>query len=160
VSLVQRLGERTVDKRQSEYHHYCEILTFDVIYLYNHDSQYDGQIITHGLTLRLFLMRWYRFSVSQFENSVNPKNGAVVVMTRCPRDEHHEASLSERLTEDDEFVYQELFSLDEESLREMNIPKSISTPKSTSETSHDIEMLLQEARDGYGVIGRMKHHCP
>ena len=37
-------------------------------------------IITHGLTLRLFLMRWFHWSVEQFENLRNPGNGQVVVM--------------------------------------------------------------------------------
>lgn len=57
-------------------------------------------IVTHGLTLRLFLMRWFHFSVDEFENSMNPGNAAVVVMTRSEHplpddvemhgeDEHH-----------------------------------------------------------------------
>lgn len=39
-------------------------------------------IVTHGLTLRLFLMRWFQFSVEEFESSSNPDNGDIVVMTR------------------------------------------------------------------------------
>jgi len=37
-------------------------------------------IITHGLSLRLFLMRWFQYSVHEFERSYNPKNGRVVVL--------------------------------------------------------------------------------
>ena len=37
-------------------------------------------IITHGLTLRLFLMRWFHWSVEEFESLRNPRNGQVVVM--------------------------------------------------------------------------------
>ena len=41
-------------------------------------------IITHGLSLRLFLMRWFQFSVQEFEASENPDNAQLVVMQkRC-----------------------------------------------------------------------------
>jgi broad specificity phosphatase PhoE len=39
-------------------------------------------IVTHGLTLRLFLTRWFQFSVQEFEDSYNPSNGAVIVLER------------------------------------------------------------------------------
>jgi len=41
-------------------------------------------IVTHGLSLRLFLMRWFQYSVHEFERSYNPKNAAVVVLERDP----------------------------------------------------------------------------
>ncbi len=41
-------------------------------------------IVTHGLALRLFLMRWFQYSVHEFERSYNPKNAAVVVLERDP----------------------------------------------------------------------------
>lgn len=34
-------------------------------------------IITHGLTMRLFCMRWFHWSVAEFESLSNPCNGAV-----------------------------------------------------------------------------------
>ncbi len=37
-------------------------------------------IVTHGLALRLFLMRWFQYTVHEFERSYNPKNGRVVVI--------------------------------------------------------------------------------
>lgn len=37
-------------------------------------------IVTHGMTLRLFLMRWFHWSVEEFENLRNPKNAQVVWM--------------------------------------------------------------------------------
>lgn len=37
-------------------------------------------IITHGLTLRLFLMRWFHWTVEEFENLLNPQNCQIVVM--------------------------------------------------------------------------------
>ena len=54
----------------------------------NPKSLDDGMticIVTHGLALRLFLMRWFHFTVHEFERSYNPKNGRVVVLmpSRC-----------------------------------------------------------------------------
>ena len=37
-------------------------------------------IVTHGMTLRLFLMRWFHWTVEEFENLRNPHNGQIVVM--------------------------------------------------------------------------------
>jgi broad specificity phosphatase PhoE len=45
-------------------------------------------IVTHGMTLRLFLMRWFHWTVEEFENLHNLQNGQVVVMERQP-DEHY-----------------------------------------------------------------------
>ena len=39
-------------------------------------------IVTHGLTMRLFLMRWYRWTVEMFEKTDNPPNCGLVVMNR------------------------------------------------------------------------------
>jgi broad specificity phosphatase PhoE len=37
-------------------------------------------LITHGMTLRLFLMRWFRWTVEEFETLRNPKNADIIVM--------------------------------------------------------------------------------
>ncbi|KAJ7952269.1 Phosphoglycerate mutase family protein [Quillaja saponaria] len=37
-------------------------------------------IVSHGLTLRVFLMRWYKWSVEQFEGLHNFGNGKMIVM--------------------------------------------------------------------------------
>eukprot|EP00268_Persea_americana_P000599 TRINITY_DN10198_c1_g2_i1.p1 TRINITY_DN10198_c1_g2~~TRINITY_DN10198_c1_g2_i1.p1 ORF type:complete len:298 (+),score=36.52 TRINITY_DN10198_c1_g2_i1:134-1027(+) len=37
-------------------------------------------IVSHGLTLRVFLMRWYKWTVEQFENLDNFGNGGLLVM--------------------------------------------------------------------------------
>eukprot|EP00941_MAST-03F_sp_MAST-3F-sp1_P002876 g2876.t1 len=42
-------------------------------------------IITHGLTLRLLLMRYFQLQVSQFEQSLNPANAELVVMERATK---------------------------------------------------------------------------
>ncbi|KAJ1257568.1 hypothetical protein BS78_10G006200 [Paspalum vaginatum] len=49
-------------------------------------------LVSHGLTLRVFLMRWYKWTVRQFEGLRNLANGGALVMqlgqggrTRCGR---------------------------------------------------------------------------
>ncbi|XP_043726226.1 phosphoglycerate mutase-like protein AT74H [Telopea speciosissima] len=37
-------------------------------------------IVSHGLTLRVFLMRWYKWTVEQFEGLTNFSNGGMIVM--------------------------------------------------------------------------------
>lgn len=37
-------------------------------------------IVTHGMTLRMFLMRWYHWSVEEFESLRNLRNCQIVVM--------------------------------------------------------------------------------
>lgn len=39
-------------------------------------------IVTHGLTLRLFLMRYFQLSVDEFEHSYNAQNAKLVVLDR------------------------------------------------------------------------------
>ena len=39
-------------------------------------------IVTHGMTLRLFLMRWLHWSVEYFEKLRNPKNCQIVIMEK------------------------------------------------------------------------------
>ncbi|CAN0437351.1 unnamed protein product, partial [Laminaria digitata] len=39
-------------------------------------------IVTHGLTLRLLVMRWFQYSIADFEETLNPANGGFVVMER------------------------------------------------------------------------------
>jgi broad specificity phosphatase PhoE len=50
------------------------------------DYSQNTLIITHGLTLRLFLMRWFHWTVEEFENLRNPRNGQVVVMQKKAND--------------------------------------------------------------------------
>ena len=53
-------------------------------------------IITHGLTLRLFLMRWFHWTVEEFENLRNPLNCQVVVMQKNANDRYKLISELER----------------------------------------------------------------
>lgn len=67
-----------------------------------HDMEnFNICIVTHGLTLRLFLTRWFQFSVQEFEESFNPDNGAVIVLERktnpITKLQHFEISNQEQL---------------------------------------------------------------
>ncbi len=46
----------------------------------NFDDKMTICLVTHGLTLRLFLMRWFQYTVHEFERSYNPENGRVVIL--------------------------------------------------------------------------------
>ena len=39
-------------------------------------------IVTHGMTLRVILMRWFHWTYEEFENVRNPANAQVIVMNR------------------------------------------------------------------------------
>lgn len=41
-------------------------------------------LVTHGLTMRLFCMRWFHWTVEFFESISNPPNGGIVVLERQP----------------------------------------------------------------------------
>lgn len=62
-------------------------------------------VVTHGLALRLLLMRYFQVSVSEFEESINPDNGELVVLER----RRDEASLNQ------------WFEIDEETQRRLNM---------------------------------------
>ena len=49
-------------------------------------------IVTHGMTLRLFLMRWFHWAVEEFENLRNPRNCQVVVLNKRPDDKYELAT--------------------------------------------------------------------
>jgi len=50
-------------------------------------------IVSHGLTIRLFLMRWFHWSVEEFENLHNPKNCQIIIMEK--QADHHYILISE-----------------------------------------------------------------
>lgn len=41
-------------------------------------------VVTHGLTMRLFCMRWFHWSVEYFESLENPSNAEPIVLVRQP----------------------------------------------------------------------------
>jgi broad specificity phosphatase PhoE len=60
------------------------------------DYPQNALIVTHGLTLRLFLMRWFHWTVEEFENLRNPRNCQIVVMQIKPDGKYELATKLER----------------------------------------------------------------
>jgi len=62
-----------------------------------HNYPENVLIVSHGMTLRLFLMRWFHWSVEEFEMLHNPKNGQVIIMEK-QSDDHFvlQSELSKR----------------------------------------------------------------
>ncbi|HEX2696894.1 MAG TPA: histidine phosphatase family protein [Anaerolineales bacterium] len=52
------------------------------------DYPQNTLIVTHGMTMRLFLMRWFHWTVEEFENLKNPKNCQIVVMQKDAQDRY------------------------------------------------------------------------
>jgi len=100
----------------------------------NHDVNII--IITHGLTLRLFLMRWYHYTVEEFEQSSNPHNAQIVIMTR-------QSTMRANLdpdTDEKTLEEQEFFSCDEHATTYMKL-RSTNEPR-----GDDVQWLLKESR--------------
>jgi len=46
-------------------------------------------VVTHGMTLRLFLMRWFHWNVEEFEALRNPHNCQIVIMQKGSNDRYN-----------------------------------------------------------------------
>jgi len=49
----------------------------------------NAVIITHGMSIRLFLMRWFHWSVEEFESHANPYNCQIVIMEQGDNGKYH-----------------------------------------------------------------------
>jgi len=47
-----------------------------------HNYPENVLIVSHGLTIRLFLMRWFHWSVEEFERLHNPKNCQIIILEK------------------------------------------------------------------------------
>ena len=54
-------------------------------------------IVTHGMTLRLFLMRWFHKSVEEFESWANPRNCEKFILQRNQSDDKYSLITSETM---------------------------------------------------------------
>lgn len=52
------------------------------------DFPENAVIITHGMTIRLFLMRWFHWTVEEFEAVGNPKNCEIIVLEKNDADKY------------------------------------------------------------------------
>ncbi|MET0101462.1 MAG: histidine phosphatase family protein [Sedimenticola sp.] len=60
----------------------------------------NALIVTHGVTLLVFLMRWFHWTVQQFDSYRNPKNCQVVVLERQNGGRYNIVSPLERYSEE------------------------------------------------------------
>jgi broad specificity phosphatase PhoE len=70
---------------------YDRVTTFlDTLHRDFEKTDYSGNvlIVSHGLTIRLFLMRWFHWSVEEFESLHNPKNCQILIMEK-QKDDHY-----------------------------------------------------------------------
>jgi len=100
-------------------------------------------IVTHGLTLRLFLMRWFHYSVTEFEKTDNPKNGAIVVLSRECTSSSYNSAIGSGIGIGTEETVQEFFTMDEESMKQMNFRRPA---RDTDKARDNLNILLEEAR--------------
>jgi len=80
-------------------------------------------ICTHGLTLRLLLMRYFQLSVEDFEKSFNPQNAKLVVMDRIEPSEEPEGVLAHAGTR------KPFFRLAKEATEALNLQGDVSSEK-------------------------------
>ncbi|MGQ9804613.1 MAG: histidine phosphatase family protein [Chlorobiales bacterium] len=52
------------------------------------DYPENAVIITHGMTIRIFLMRWFHWTVEEFETYSNPQNGQMVILEKQPNERY------------------------------------------------------------------------
>jgi broad specificity phosphatase PhoE len=53
------------------------------------DYPQHAVIITHGMTIRTFLMRWFHWTVEQFEECANPANCQILVLEKGGDGKYH-----------------------------------------------------------------------
>jgi hypothetical protein len=84
-------------------------------------------IVTHGLTLRLLLMRYFQLSVEEFEQSYNSQNARLVIMDRfVVSDESETGRLNSNRNVDDQ---REFYRLHEEAKEALNLKGDVSNEK-------------------------------
>jgi broad specificity phosphatase PhoE len=131
-------------------------------------------IVTHGLSLRLFVMRWFHFTVHQFEQTWNPKNGAIIVMERMTKNkELDETSLpSEEVcehlgidgmgihnSEDDEDEVQDKHSVQVAPKNQFSHKTAIYSPPEEEEDESESELDFQ-TMSSYEQLEMSSVHTP
>lgn len=90
-------------------------------------SKLNIVIVTHGLTLRLLLMRYFQLSVEEFEESFNAQNAKLVVMNRIdPEDEPSEEGGVSKVMGGKRKPF---FRLEEEARDALNLKGDVSSEK-------------------------------
>lgn len=108
-------------------------------------------------------MRWFRFSVAEFENSHNPMNGAIVVMQRR-EDSSRDSCTAEKMLHadnvdisdfDEDRGYIGRYQLDGETCQVLNLSKTICDHTAFYCVNDDLKRIISEAEDGYKI-----HYLP
>lgn len=60
------------------------------------DFAENAVVVTHGMTIRLFLMRWFHWSVEEFELLRNPQNCEFFILERQPNGKYDLKSIPRR----------------------------------------------------------------
>ena len=102
-------------------------------------------------------MRWFQFTVCEFEASTNPPNAAMVVMNRVHIDKHVGRVTSSGINPNP--VFGDQFVLDEESARLMNLSKNY-TVAHQHHDYHDkaLERIIEDAEEGYEITNSLKYN--
>lgn len=48
----------------------------------------NAVIVTHGMAIRLFIMRWFHLTVEEFESLANPKNCQIFILEKQPNNKY------------------------------------------------------------------------
>ena len=83
-------------------------------------NKLNAVIVTHGLSIQLFLMRWFQFSVEQFEQIRNPQNAQMIILEKKIGVNGHK-----------------WYELEEESRKALHLPESCGVPQNV--TLHSLQ---------------------
>lgn len=99
-------------------------------------------LCTHGLTLRLFLMRWFHWTVSEYEQVANPANSTPIILERI--DEPH--------VNQEDFHTKELYRLSDESMRALPGCTPTMGKMSRPELNWERALMLSEEERKWGGL--------
>lgn len=104
---------------------------FDTLYRDMDYGAIDGDttvvVVTHGLTARFFLMRWYHWSIACFERLKNPPNAQILVMERDNADGFFELTPASKASIN--FPEDDVANLRQERLRQTSISANIAAQR-------------------------------
>jgi hypothetical protein len=102
-------------------------------------------------------MRWFQFTVEEFEATNNPKNGSIIVMKRvhyrpnCDRE-----TAMECIEHEGGKVCRDQFVLDEEAFKALNIPSTVCRHREYYDVADNLRCIMEEAEEGYKILDKYK----
>lgn len=106
-------------------------------------------MITHGLTLRIFLARWFHWTVKEFEEVYNPSNSDPIILERAALDDEYSAvcTLDGICDPENEFHTKNLYQLTEESIRRLKGCTSAMGKKVSGKGAYESLMSIDDVGD-------------